>query len=371
MNGWDVAVVGGGPAGAVAGLVCARLGYRVALFDDGGRAMPKVGESLPAAARLLLRALDLEEALDGHLPSHGNAVAWGSPMLETTDAVRDPYGHGWHLDRVRFDAFLVRRALDAGATAIRERVVGCREVDGGVELTVGARIHFARQVIDATGRRAAIARMLGAVRSRDDDLVALCTWVRGAGQDSRTLLETSPAGWWYTAALPDGTRSVVLHTDTCFAARLRDPRRWRALLRCTNHMQPLLGDAELAGEPRGTEACGARLDRFAGAHWIAVGDAACAFDPVASQGIFFALHSGMRAAEALDGTRSGNAGPIAAYCTRVERIRAAYRSRHRFAYAAETRWPTADFWSRRHLRGAEALGRLPSEHEIAGFRSGT
>jgi flavin-dependent dehydrogenase len=348
MRVFDLAVIGGGPAGSVATWVLARAGHRVALFDDGGRSLPQLGESLPAAAGPLLRALELEPCLVGHLPSHGNTFAWGSRVLASMDALRDPHGHGWHLDRIRFDADLRKRAIDVGATPVRERVVACREVDGGVQLRTESGAYAARHVIDATGRRAAVARRLGAVLRRDDRLVALCAWTRSSDRDSRTLVEACPAGWWYTAALPDGGRSVVLHTDGEVARRLSDPVRWRALLRTTNHVQHLVGPT---GVPRGAAACGVRLDRFAGSRWIAVGDAACAFDPISSQGIFFAIYSGMRAAQALLAGYDGDRDAVRRYCERLEKVRAAYLSRQRLAYAAEARWPDAPFWARRHLTG--------------------
>jgi 2-polyprenyl-6-methoxyphenol hydroxylase-like FAD-dependent oxidoreductase len=52
----DVAIIGGGPAGAVAALTLARLGVTVALLDAGTR-HSLVGETLPPAIRPVLDRL--------------------------------------------------------------------------------------------------------------------------------------------------------------------------------------------------------------------------------------------------------------------------------------------------------------------------
>ena len=52
----EIAVIGGGPAGAAAALTLARLGVTVALLDAGNR-HPPVGETLPPAVRPVLDLL--------------------------------------------------------------------------------------------------------------------------------------------------------------------------------------------------------------------------------------------------------------------------------------------------------------------------
>ncbi len=57
----DVAIVGGGPAGALTGLLLARQGWRVRLFDRERFPRPKLcGDTLnPGALAVLARHLDL------------------------------------------------------------------------------------------------------------------------------------------------------------------------------------------------------------------------------------------------------------------------------------------------------------------------
>lgn len=349
---FDVLIAGAGPAGAVAAWVLARCGRRVLLADDGLSTKPRVGESLPGAARPILRDLGLLYLVesDAHLPSYGNISAWGTSELIATDFIRDPNGPGWHLDRTRFDADLGQAAQKAGAILYPSRV---RSVTTKMN---GWHIHFAdreietRWFIDATGRSARLVRSIDVRRQRDDSLVALYTWARPAetDTDTRTLVEAAPYGWWYTARLPLAARVVVLHVDGDEAASiLQTPGAWSTLLSRTVYVSDVLAGATFNDNLYSTEACGARLDHFAGEGWVAVGDAALSFDPLASQGILNAMYTGMKAGQAVHAALNGAPDQAIVYTRQLENIRQAYLQHHRAYYQLENRWPDEPFWARR------------------------
>src|SRR5256885_16979396 len=56
-----VGIVGGGPGGSALGILLARQGAEVALFDDGRRPELLVGESLVPAVTPILERLGIEE----------------------------------------------------------------------------------------------------------------------------------------------------------------------------------------------------------------------------------------------------------------------------------------------------------------------
>ena len=349
---WDVAVAGAGPAGAVAAYTLARHGRRVLLVDEVKPDIRKVGESLPGAARPLLRDLGLLPLVEdgSHLRCYGNVSAWGSSELTATDFINDPHGAGWHLDRVRFDAALRAAAQSASAVLQSGRVEAATISDDGWQIALTGEQTSARWLIDATGRRALVARTQNVSRQRDDSLVALCAWAvtPATDTDTRTLVESAPDGWWYTARLPDNTRVVVFHVDADDAAAiLHTTGAWQAHLARTTHISRALAGASFINEPRGTEACGARLDQYVGKRWLATGDAALSFDPLSSQGILNALYTGMKAGQAVDAALSGDLDPLNAYATQLESIRTAYLNRHRLIYQTERRWCDHPFWARR------------------------
>ncbi|MFE4304892.1 tryptophan 7-halogenase [Streptomyces sp. NPDC056891] len=390
-GGCDAVVAGAGPAGSVAALCLARAGRRVLLLDprpgdrpagpagaaaatdsDGpprdlpyhrprGAGPYRIGETLPPAARILLHDLGLLAGLgaDGHLPCTGTEAAWGSGELYGRGNVLDPHGPGWHLDRVRFDAFLRGAAEDAGARPVCGVAVRRTGQPGAWRLVV--REHGEERelpcawVVDATGRRAVIARQ-GAVRLRQDRLVAVYTVLSGpapADQDLRTLVEAAPDGWWYTARVPAG-RLVAHLTDLDLAdPRLRTTAGFLERAAGTRHVRTRL-DGYPAGrppDPRWAPAHGQRLTPPAGPGWVAAGDAALACDPLSSQGILTALHTGVRAARAVDrclrGGGRGDEDALAEYSAFVDGVTARYLTHHARAYADEHRWPSAPFWARR------------------------
>ncbi|MGW4898405.1 NAD(P)/FAD-dependent oxidoreductase, partial [Kitasatospora sp. NPDC004240] len=103
------------------------------------------------------------------------------------------------------------------------------------------------------------------------------------------------------------------------------------------------------GRPRRAPAHSAHLDRPSGPGWTAVGDAVAAFDPVSSQGILTALHTGTTGAVAVHAHLGGDPGALDAYRAGVAALLAAYRRNHHAVYAAEDRWGERPFWRRRRL----------------------
>jgi flavin-dependent dehydrogenase len=364
---FEAAVIGGGPAGCAAAITLARAGCPALLIDGEEGEAFKVGEGLPPAAKPLLRALGVFERFsrEGHLPSYGNESAWGSDVPRCADFIRDPQGHGWHLDRRRFDAMLREGARDAGA-CVREatRVVDAiRTGRGSWRLTLAAKEGLleagARWLIDSTGRRSWLARREGVKRASRDRLLGFVALFRPpdtaltADRDSLTLVESMPEGWWYTALLPTRRRVVVYLTDAGAAtSRLARTREgYLALLARTRHVRDRLAahDYRMEGAPQVTAANSARLDRFVGERWIAVGDAATSFDPLSSQGILTALYSGLQAGQALLAHRSDRSDALERYNTRLGALYDLYLRHRATYYRLEQRWPTSPFWQARWM----------------------
>ena len=51
---------------------------------------------------------------EGHDPCYGSCSYWGDDKRGYNDTILSPYGHGWHLDRKRFNLFLAKQAQQNG-----------------------------------------------------------------------------------------------------------------------------------------------------------------------------------------------------------------------------------------------------------------
>ena len=372
----DVVVVGAGPAGCAAAVTLARDGRSVLIVDSGRAERTfRVGEGAPPGLDQAVDQVFGPDAFGGHdhLRSFANRSAWGSAVAVDTDFMFNPFGPGWHLDRVAFDARLVERAEAAGAR-IWDGTVRTADARGGpgvagrwtlqVETRSGGREVDAALVCDASGRRAAFARRHGATLVTHDRLVAAVavfdrSAVRRPGSigdddiDSATTIESVEGGWWYSAAIPGDRRVVAFFTDgDLLPDGIRSADGFRGLVAATGHVGPLVGGDRLTydlPEPPAIVAAGtSHLDQPTGAGWVAAGDAAACFDPLSSQGTLTAVLMGRTAGDALISLLVDRRAGTDAYESRYRSIMDRFLDEQAATYAVEQRWPDAPFWQRRH-----------------------
>ncbi|MFC0282157.1 NAD(P)/FAD-dependent oxidoreductase [Camelimonas abortus] len=337
---YDVLVAGCGVAGAAAALTAARAGARVVALDAATPG-PVIGESLCGQGVTLLRRMGVLDHARRSAPleNPGDLSCWDSESLVAKDFIFSRHGRGWHLDRASFDAALREAAHATGAVIRRERFRAVRACGGMWEVETDAGVWRARGLLDATGRRSAAARRLGARRMRDAPLAAVFCWGPDQTGDARTVVEAVADGWWYSAPVPGGRRVCVKHVAPA-AARdlLRRPGAFPAALRETLHLQRYCPPDAAWTAPRATDASGSALDMNHGERWLAVGDAAATFDPLSAHGILNALAHGLAGAAALLAELDGAVGRSRELDAQLRKKRSGYLQDIISLYAVADRW---------------------------------
>ncbi len=366
---FDVAIIGAGPGGTAAAIALARRGCRVALLERSSYDQVRCGEVLPPQGRLPLAELGVWDRFleQGHAPSPAMISAWGDARSYETHFIFNPYGHGWHIDRPQFDGSLAVAAQEAGACVVRNaRVTACQPGASsgwrveyiGDEQCLGLQADF---LVDATGRSSVMARSQRVKRISYDRLISVVSSLSSRPgtepPDYRTIVEAVESGWWYTAQLPSSRMVLAYMTDADLLPKGR--RQLRTYYRDRLDQAPQTrARADGCGDPgelRVVAANSSRLERITGGNWLALGDAAFAYDPLSSQGICRALRSGIHAADTVTRHRSGDEHALQQYESRSHRIFNAYLQKRAEYYDRETRWPQSAFWTRRQALSGGGL----------------
>ena len=154
----DVVILGGGPAGVAAAVLCASGGLRVTLLERAKFPRLAVGETLhPNVEPLLARLGVLEPVLKaGFLRHDGVTVAWDGPEVYepfgTTEAGPSQGFQAWRAD---FDAILLDRAREVGVRVLQPvQATGPIVTDGRIRgVMTREQAILARFTVDATGHR--------------------------------------------------------------------------------------------------------------------------------------------------------------------------------------------------------------------------
>jgi len=355
-------VIGGGLAGSAACLAMARQGRAVTWIAPSVDASDMPGESLAAAAAPLLAELGASDLLadPAHRPTRVSFTSWGSAALLERHAAAQPGGLGHVLDRARFDAALFASAhRHPKVRHVEGQLRDFERSDDGWSLaTDTGETTRARFLIDATGRRALIARRLSPLR-RVDRLVAAYSILRQVDRDidptPATLIEAVDTGWWYATLLADRRLVINFYSDPDLMPRgiAGNAAAWQDLLDRTTYIARWIESAGYAASepPRLATAGTAWLEQAAGPNWLAVGDAAASFDPLSAHGMTTALWTGIQAAEAALRAVDGDDAAPERYGARLEAGREHFRRERTAIYSREPRFSGHKFWQRRQSPG--------------------
>lgn len=305
---WDVAVIGGGPAGATAAAELARLGRSVLLLDRAGRIKPCGGAIPPRAVERFAIPPSLLVARIG-------CARIVSPKERRVDIPIEGIEHGFvgMVDRDQFDEWLRSRAAALGA----ERVTGTferleRDPDGVARILWQPREGRssdplasvrARIVIGADGANSAVARQAipeAATRRYVFAYHEICEAPAGglADYDGRrcdVVYDGRLSPDFYAWLFPHGATFSIGTGSACKGFALRQAvADYRRRMRLEGVRTIRREGAPIPLEPL------RRWDN--GRDVVLAGDAAGVVAPASGEGIFYALESGRLAAEAAHAT---------------------------------------------------------------------
>jgi geranylgeranyl reductase family protein len=318
---YDVIVVGAGPGGSTAARFCAQAGLKTLLIEK--EKMPRYkacGGCLSLKAVKLLN-LDLNPVLE--------AMVY---KVKFTHRLKDSFSIEWKqpiafmVMRDRFDQFLVKQALEKGTEVLEGvRVVSVEEKSDGVEveLNEGEKIRC-EYLIGADGSGSVVGKSLSLLPPKRDG--------NGFGMESEIPFESIldfpredlqlvhldfggvPNGYGWVFPKKEGL-SIGVGGMLREAAKADLRLSFNAFIHGLNYIKQAKVE-KVIGHP--LPSFYDERQKVAEGKVLLVGDAAHLMDPLMGEGIYYALRSGMLAAEAILQSKESGLLPSDLYQMKVQ-----------------------------------------------------
>jgi flavin-dependent dehydrogenase len=317
---YDVAIIGGGPAGSTAATLLARAGRRVVLFERQKFPRFHIGESLLPTSMKTFTRLGVHEKFQraGFLDKYGGEMTSSccdqGVKFYFKDGMHSQTDHSYQVPRAEFDKVLLDHAAESGAE-VREQtsVTKVSFLPERGELIVQPKSGeletiTARYVIDASGRHSVLGKHFGLKETYPHlQKISIFAHYEGVeleeGRDANLTRQVRGLDrWFWYIPLPNDRASIGVVLDAeLYKQSRKTPEQF---LEESLAGQPFLS-RRMTRAHRVTPAYASadfsyRLSRLAGDRWLLAGDAAGFIDPVFSSGVFLALLAGEQCADILD-----------------------------------------------------------------------
>ena len=314
---YDVAIIGGGPAGSTAATLLARHERKVILLEREKFPRFHIGESLLPYSMIAFERLGVQDKLKSiSMEKIGGEVASACG----TRKVRFYFRTGFRLEQTKsyqvkradFDKLLLDHAAESGAEIHEQTVV--EKIDftpdsvtlsaktGGAPMTVNA-----RYLIDCSGRNSLVGNHLNLKQSYDS-LQKFSVFahfedvpLRDREELNLTRLIRGNDFWFWMIAVTETRVSVGLVTDISrFRELKKSPEEaLEYFIQSSPEMRERMQGARRVSQVYSISDYSYRNSRFTGDRWMLAGDAAGFIDPIFSTGVFLAILSGEQCADAI------------------------------------------------------------------------
>ena len=289
-----VAIIGGGPAGAAVAerLNPAARGLRVLLFEERLGWEKPCGGGLPCKA--LRRYPFLLETLEPHA-----VVREAEVTAATGESVRFSLGRPLAIySRAVLNELLLRRACEAGAEVIEDRVLGFERLADGWRLQTRRGHYAADYLVLAAGARTRLRQRLAPAFSQRDFMLTFGYYAPGTDSLLRVQFFDDFEGYAWAFPRPD-------HLSLGICGKVGESSMAGLKERLHDFMRRF-GYATSAGRspvfshllPALSVESWNNLN-LSGPGWALAGDAAGLVDPVTGEGIYCAMRSGEILAQTL------------------------------------------------------------------------
>jgi len=312
---YDLIVVGAGTAGCLAAKTAAEAGLKVCIIER--KSHKEIGEKVcgDALGEHHLKALGLNPPQHGELERKIEGVKIYSPDLETVFTVKHEDFSGYLLNRRLFGQWLLKLALDKGATLYDltqclEPMIEKGHVVGvsAKNLKTGEKVRFdGKTVVDASGFLAIIRRKLPKEMGIEneiskEDVEACYREIRQLKQESSDKnyceiylnQKVTPGG--YTWIFYKGGAKVNAGLGVCMRGRFPNPKK-----QFYEHVltKPLFEGSLLLNGGAWYDPTRRPLNNMVGNGVIITGDAACLVNPIHGGGIGPSMLSGYLAGKTI------------------------------------------------------------------------
>ena len=316
---YDVAIIGGGPAGSTAAALLAQAGRRVILFEREKFPRFHIGESLLPFSMKAFTRLGLHEKFSraGFIKKYGGEIIGACSENGTKFYFKDGYrsqtDHAYQVTRGDFDKVLLDHARESGAHVHEQTAVdGIDFSHDGIQLGVRSDGSFrsvrARYLVDASGRNSVLGRQFK-IKKTYDHLQKLSifahyegVWRRDGIDGTLTVLVRAVDRWFWLIPVTAERTSVgmVLDSETFRKSKVTAEDFLEQALAEQPTIAKRMTNARRVTKVYLEADFSYRSARLYGDRWLLTGDAAGFIDPIFSSGVFLAVFSGEKCADVLN-----------------------------------------------------------------------